>query len=293
MKKLLSALLVATLLIASAACVLAVSAEETGSTVIYNLLSEVKAADTADYTLVVNDNGSVTITLKREATADSAITIAENFSGGKFDATKQTYLAADIVCDNSAIDFRLHYTRKDKLADQFWSGMRRDDNAAYATKTDTSVVWDVTKYLTSDPNKLNDDHMHQYTDLMIMAGKKDDVLTINTLALISDASALVPGTPLVKPDANGNTSSEETSSTGTSSTETSSAGTSSTETPSTGTSSTGTSSTGTNTPAASSSQAPAASSSSAPGTGDAGLIVFAVLAVLAVVGGVVVVRARH
>lgn len=290
MKKLLSALLIATMLIASVTCMFAVSAEET-SPVIYNLLGEIKAADTADVTVVVNDNGTVTITPKRDIDANTPATIVTAFEGGKFDATKQTYLAVDIACEITDIDFRLHYTRKDKVADQFWTGMREEKNKDYAAaKTDTSVVWDITKYLTSDAAKLNDDHMHQYTDLVITVGKKDKPITFNTLALISDASALKPGEPLVKPDTPA-TSEPATSEPATSEPATSEPATSEPATSEPAASEA--SSTETTTPAASSSEAPASSSSTAPGTGDTGLIVFAVLAVLAVVGGVAVVRVRH
>ena len=283
MKKLLSALLIATMLIASVTCALAVSAEET-SPVIYNLLSEIKAADTADVTVVVNDNGTVTVTPKRDIDANTPATIVTAFEGGKFDATKQTYLAVDIACEITDIDFRLHYTRKDKLADQFWTGMRTDGNAAYAAaKTETSVVWNVTKYLT-DNDKLNADNMHQYTDLVITVGKKDKPITFNTLALISDASALKPGEPLVKPAATEDPT--ESTTTETTTTEATSSEASSSETTTTAESSS-------EAPASSSSEAPASSSSTAPGTGDTGMIVFAVLAVLAVVGGVAVVRVRH
>lgn len=327
MRKTLFAILIAALLAVTAVCALAVQAEEdaveTGGepepAVIYNFLGQLTDTDTEQYTLKTNSNGSVTVTLKQAASQGAPITIMEEFTNNEFDASRQVYLAADIVCENPEIDFRLHYTRVDKLADQFWTGMRTDANSAWATsKTDTSVVWNVTKYLT-DNSKLNADNKHKYTDLMITDGKEGDVLTFNTLALISEPTALVPGTPLVGgAQDNSTTTSDETTSDVTTSDETTSDETASDVTTSDETTSDVTTSDET-TPAETSSESSVSSestassvssesstssvssTSSATGStssgpvtaGDAGVILYVVLAVLAAAGAIAMVRLRQ
>lgn len=270
MRKTLSAILIAALLALTVVCALAVQAEDADtddSAVVYNFLAALTEADGSYYTLKTNNDGSVTLTLKQAASQDAPIVIMESFTDNEFDASTQVYLAADIVCDNPEIDFRLHYTRNDKLADQYWTGMREDTNSAYATKTDTSVIWNVTKYLT-DNGKLNADNKHKYTDLMITDCKEGDVITFNTLALISDPEALVPGTPLVGGAAEENT----TTSDETSPEETTSEPSTSSE----------------------SSTSSASSVSSAPVTaGDTGVILYVVLAVLAAIGAIAMVKLRH
>ena len=317
MRKTLSALLIAALLALTAVCALAVQAEEdaieTGGepepAVIYNFLTELTDTDTEQYTLKTNSNGSVTITLKQNASQAAPITIMEEFTNNEFDASKQVYLAADIVCNNQEIDFRLHYTRNDKLADQFWTGMRTDANAKWtASKTDTSVVWNVTKYLT-DNSKLNPDNKHKYTDLMITDGKNGDVLTFNTLALISEPTALVPGTPLVggaednSTTTSDETTSDETASDVTTSDETASDVTTSDETTPAETSSEASvssesseSSVSSESPTSSVSSTSSATGSTSSGpvpTGDAGVILYVVFAVLAAFGAIAMVRLRQ
>ena len=302
MKKTFSALLIAALLAFTAVCAFAAQAEEdaieTGgepeSAVIYNFLGQLTDTDTEEYTLKTNSNGSVTITLKQSASQAAPITIMEEFTNNEFDASRQVYLAADIICENQEIDFRLHYTRVDKLADQFWTGMRTDANSAWvASKTDNSVVWNVTKYLT-DNSKLNADNKHKYTDLMITDGKEGDVLTFNTLALISEPGALVPGTPLVGAmEENSTTTSDETTSDETTSDETTPAETSSESSVSSESSTSSVSSESSTSSVSSTSSATGSTSSGPVAAGDAGVIIYIVLAVLAAAGAIAVVRLRQ
>lgn len=285
MKKLLSALLVAALLVASVACMFAVSAEE--DAVVYNYLAEMKDADTDTYTVKANEDGSVTVTFKADLTSTATLMLTAS-TDWTFDATKQYYFVADVE-NTEGVNFVMHYTRADKaadgkVADLFWSSMNNEtDYGTYiALKKDSAAAWDITKYLGSAEKYQFNDHIHAFTTLEITDAKAGEAITFNTLALVTDTKAVTPGTPLVKPAAGTETSSEEPATSSEEPATSSEEPAASSEAPAASSEA----------PAASST-APATSSTSKPTTGDAGMIVFAVLAVVAVAGAVAAVRVRH
>lgn len=318
MRKTLSAILIAALLAFTAICTLAVQAEEpayevggepeqtTGtSAVVYNFLAALTDTDGSYYTIENQRNGAVTVTLKQEATQESPIILA-TYSDAKLDLSGPIFVAADFVTENPDMDFRLHYTRKDYedtdkngIADLYFTGMKKA--ADYTkTSTDSSIVWDFSAYVSGA--KRYEDNIHDVKDLAITAGSAGDVITFNTLAMVSDANAMSVGSPLVGGAGDGDvtskeTSSDETSSEATSSEETSSVGTSSDETSSVETSSDDPSSTeptSEGTSSANSASSAAESTSSGPvAAGDAGVILFVVLAVLAAAGAITMVRLRQ
>lgn len=278
MKKLLSALLIATLLIASVACVLAV-AEEDGNTnpIVFNFLSEVKNADTEDATVVVNEDGSVTITVKNDIVdKTNPVVLVESYENGTVDFTSGVYLVVSFETTGSETDFLAHYTRSDKTADNYFTGaVANADNVV--SSTSTSVIWNITAYL-GDRALANG----AYLDFALVNAKAGDVITIHTYAVSTEPAFPTPDDDDTTTDGGDDTTSTEDDTTtdggdDTTSTEddttTSEAPAASSEAP------------------AASSEAPAASSD-APITGDTGMIVFAVLAVVALAGGFIVVRAR-
>lgn len=261
MKKLLSALLIATLLIASVACIFA-AAEGEGDTatnpVVFNFLSEVKAADTEDATVVVNEDGSVTITVKNDIVdKTNPLVLVESYKNGSVDFTAGVYLVVSFETTGTGNDFLAHYTRSDKTADNYFTGAV-GDTANVVSSTNTSVVWNITGYL--GDRALADG---AYLDFALVSAKAGDVITIHTYAVSTDPTILDSG------DDDSTTSSEDGSTTSSEDDSTSSV------------------------EDATTTSAPVASSSSdSPSTGDNGMIVFAVLAVVALAGGFAVVRAR-
>ena len=282
MKKLLSALLIATLLIASVACVFAIADEAEGDTatdpVLVDILGQIKAADTEDATVVVNADGTVTVTAKRAASQAEPIVLIEALDGTTFDATKAAYLVIsfETTGDVANTDFRAHYTRKDKaaagtVADSFFSGAK-GDTANVKESGDGLVIWDIATYLNVEAKLIPEGH--EFKDLHLVNAAEGDEITIKAYAITS-----TPAVPAAKAPATseGSTSSEDEATS--SEDEATSSEDNATSSEESVASSTETS-------------APAASSSEAPTTGDNGLIVFAVLAVVALAGGIVVVRAR-
>ncbi len=331
MKKFISVLLAAVLLSLGAVCAMAADSKpvsgEPSSVVIVDFLASLQDTDNESVTVKRNENGSVTLTFKKDASEDTPIHLAD-YTGAQVDLSKPTFVAADFVSENKDVDFRIHYTRKDKdggNADLFFTGMKK--NASYTKRsTDTSIVWDLPAYVTGD--KRFENNVHEFKDLDITAAKTGDVVTLNTLALVSDENAMVVGTPLVKPST-GSTSSDSSSagSTDSSSTDSSSTDSSSTDSSSTDSSSTdstgstgstdssstdstgstgstgstdstgstgSTSSTGStgSTGSASSTGSTGSTSSGGVQAGDTGLLVFAVLAILGAVGAAVTLRIR-
>lgn len=265
MKKIFSALLVAVLLTFTVACAIAVQAEESGddSVVLYNFLAALTNGDAENYTVKTNQNGSVTVTLKKDASEDEPILLA-TYTDAKIDLSKPAFFAADYESASADMDFCLHYTRTDKTADLYFTGAKKA-NEHTKHETDKSIVWDLTTYISGD--KRFENNLHEFKDLAITAGKSGDAITFNTLAIISDADAMTVGTPLVGPAAD--TPSDS------SSTETSSV----TSSVSSASSVSSTSSAG-----STSGQVPA---------GDTGMIIYVVLALLGAAGAVAVVRVRQ
>ncbi len=288
MKKLLSALLIATMLIASVTCALAVSAEETSPAtqnyeVITDVLSKIQPTETADFKVEKVDGG-VKVTFKNdvamykkgeeESNAANPLGKVCDLADVVVDVSETAYIQMAFTTDSTLSDTNgviLHYTRKDKgdkYADLFFTSLLSGDQSIYASEDKKEAVWDLGAYISGDANKVFEDKKHAIKEFVIY-GAKDTSFTITKLAIVKPATVVEPSD-----STSSDASTSEASSTETSSTETT------------------TSAESTSAPASSSS-APASSSSSAPGTGDTGMIVFAVLAVLAAVGGVAVVRARH
>lgn len=283
MRKTLSAILIVALALA-AVCAFAVQAEEAGtedgSAVVYNFLAALTDTDGSYYTVKNNENGSVTVTLKQEATEEGPIILA-TYSDAKVDLSTPTFFAADFETENKEMDFRLNYTRKDYegtekngIANLYFTGAKKA-NEYTKSSTDTSIVWDFAAYVSGA--KRYEDNMHEFKNLAITAGKAGDSITFNTLAIVNDENAMTVGTPLV-PRANeddtttsDDTTTEETTSEVTSSEETTSEMTSSAE---------------------STSSASSTSSGPVP-AGDAGVILYVVLAVLAAAGAIAMVRMRQ
>ena len=292
MKKSLSAILIASLLALTVICAFAVQAEEAGngsesgsSAVVYNFLAALTNTDGSYYTVKNNENGSVTVTLKQEATEEEPIMLA-TYSDAKVDLTKPTFFAADFETANSNMDFRINYTRKDYegtekngIANLYFTGAKKASEYTKAS-TDTSIVWDFAAYVSGA--KRYDDNMHEFKNLAITAGNAGDSITFNTLAMVNDENAMTVGTPLVG-TAGGTgdtTTSDETTSEETSSEETTSEETTSEETSSAD--------------STSSESSVTESTSSGPVTaGDAGVIIYVVLAVLAAAGAIAMVRMRQ
>ena len=272
MKKLLSALLIATLLIASVACVFA--AAEEGDTVVFNFLDAIEEADTEDATIAFVD-GAVVITLKRAVTAEAPLFLVDAYDNVVIDLAEQTYLAVDFITTGTEADFRAHYTRNNngevQTADNYFSGAKANtDNVK--SSGDTYVVWDITAYTASRRLETG----HAFLDFAIMNAAEGDVITINTYALVNDADAMVVGTPLAPKataggddgntddgDDNGNTDDGDDN---------------------------GNTDNGDDNGNADDGNG--GKEDDAPGTGDAGLIAFAALAGVALAGGYVVVRKR-
>lgn len=298
MKKTISAILIAVLLAFAAVCALAVQAEETGdsvddpadtSAILYNFLSALTDTDGSYYTVKNNKDGSVTVTLKQEASEDGPIMLA-TYSDAKVDLSGPVFFAADFVTESADMDFRLNYTRKDYegtekngIANLYFTGAKK---AADYTKssTDTSIVWDFAAYVSGA--KRYEDNLHEFKSLAITAGKAGDAITFNTLAMVSDENAMTVGTPLVGGAGDGDDTSDETTPDGTSSDVTSSD-----ETTPDATSSVSSSE---STSSAGSASSAAESTSSGPvAAGDAGVVLYVVLAVLAAAGAVIMVRSRE
>ncbi len=371
MKKLLSALLIATMLIASVTCVLAVSAEDgtTDSNILANLMPA--AGEGEGYKITANADGSVTIKLTAAATTAVNIKLPMP-EGTTFDNDTNAIIVmeykegegAKIDKSNSGGDSPagtwVNYSRKkpgkDELNDGYVylgtmlikNGQKKEDgspdeNDAYRTNntldnnnTTPEIAYgtfDVGKY--AAPNK-PDSGKHKVLSAQIgLTGTEGAELTIYSFALVKSIEGLTlgEGKPLVAPavtepsddtssddssaadtssddssaadtssddssaadtssddSSAADTSSDESSAVDTSSDESSVADTSSDESSAASTSSAASSAASTSSAASST---PASSSSNSPTTGDTGLIVFVVLAVLATVGGVVIVRARH
>lgn len=290
MKKSFSALLAVALIALAAVCAFAVQAEESGDSaagtddgetaVVYNFLAALADTDGSYYTVKNNADGSVTVTLKQEATEEEPIMLA-TYSDAKIDLSNPAFFAADFVTEAADVDFRLNYTRKDYegtekngIANLYFTGAKK---AADYTKssTDTSIVWDFASYVSGA--KRYEDNQHEFKSLAVTAAKAGDVITFNTLAIVNDENAMTVGTPLV--GVSGGT--DETSSEEPSSEETTSETTSdepSSEEPSSEESSTSSTE----------------STSSGPVTaGDVGVILYVVLAVLAAAGAIAMVRMKQ
>ncbi|MCH5183088.1 MAG: hypothetical protein J1E00_02840 [Oscillospiraceae bacterium] len=288
MKKSFSALLAVALLAFAALCAFAVQAEESGDSaagtdgeetaVVYNFLAALTDTDGSYYTVKNNDDGSVTVTLKQEATEEAPIMLA-TYSDAKIDLSNPAFFAADFVTESADVDFRLNYTRKDYegtekngIANLYFTGAKK---AAEYTKssTDTSIVWDFASYVSGA--KRYEDNQHEFKNLAITAAKAGDVITFNTLAIVSDENAMTVGTPLVGASGTGETSSEEPSSEEPSSEETTSEASS-------------------EEPSSEESSVSSENTSSGPVTaGDAGVILYVVLAVLAAAGAIAMVRMKQ
>lgn len=271
MKKLLSALLIATLLIASVACVFAVAEEEEGDTnpVVYNFLAALEDADTEDYTIVNNADGSVSITFKKAA-SDTKLA---DFTDATIDLNNQLYVAIDFVTEGADVDFYFNYTRADKdpaVAQLYWSGAN-GVTASVVSSTATSLVWDLNSYITGA--KLFENKQHALKDFSFTIAAEGQTVIFNTLAIVNDKDAMTVGTPLVPKASEG----DDTTTEGGDDTTTEGGDDTTTEGGDDTTTEGGDDTT---------------TSSDAPKTGDTGIIVFAVLAVLAIAGSAVVVRAR-
>lgn len=313
MKKLLSALLIATMLIASVTCALAVSAEEAGTTtetdsnVLVNFMPA--AGEGEGYTITANADGSVTIKLTAAATTavniklpmpegttfdndTNAIVVMEYKEGEGAKIDKMNSGSSDGTPPAGTwVNYSRKKTGKDEANDGYVylgtmlikNGQKDKDgnpdaNDAYRTNntldnnnTTPEIAYgtfDVGKY--AAPNK-PDSGKHKVVSAQIgLTGTEGAELTIYSFALVKSIEGLTlgEGKPIVKPattdpdpdegDGKDDDKTSDGDSTGSSATTT-----------------------------------PAESSSTAPGTGDTGMIVFAVLAVLAVVGGVAVVRVRR
>lgn len=274
MKKLLSALLIATLLVASVACIFAVAEEGDTATdpVVYNFLAAMEDTDNDSYKVVNNADGSVSVTSKDGA----AITLVEAFDD-VLDLNNQLYIAIDLKVEGEGeFNFKFEYTRADKdpaTAQLYWDSMRNVE-ASIVSKTDNSVVWDLNAYITGA--KLFENKQHSFKQLVFETIAAGQTVTFNTLAIVSDPKAMTEGTPLVAPKADDTTTEETTE-----------------ETTEDNTTEDATTEDNTTEDATTEEPTPSASSSSdAPDTGDNGMIVLAVLAVVALAGGFVVVRAR-
>lgn len=287
MRKSLSALLIAALLALAAVCALAVQAEETGdpagdTAVVYNFLAELADTDGSYYTVKNNENGSVTVTLKQEATQEAPIILA-TYANAKIDLSKPTYFAADFETENTDMDFRLHYTRKDYegtakngIADLYFTGAKGATDYTKSS-TDTSIVWDFAAYVSGA--KRYDDNMHEFKNLALTTGNAGDSITFNTLAIVNDENAMTVGTPLVGGAGDDTTTSDETTPDGTSS--------------DLSTSSESTTSSVSSEPSVSSESSASSTSSGPVAAGDAGVIIYIVLALLAAIGAIAVVRIRQ
>lgn len=298
MRKILSAILILALAL-TAVCAMAAQAEEadgetdSNTAVVYNFLAELADTDGSYYTVKNNEDGSVTVTLKQEATQEEAIILA-TYADAKVDLSQPTFFAADFKTENPDIDFRLHYTRKDYedtekngIADLYFTGMKK---AADYTKssTDASIVWDFAAYVSGA--KRYEDNIHEIKNLAITTGNAGDVITFNTLAIVNDENAMTVGTPLVGAAGGADDeSSDETTSDETSSDETTSDETTSDETsPEDSTSEPSAPS------EAESSASSVSSESSGPvPAGDVGVVLYVILALLAAVGAIAVVRIRQ
>lgn len=273
MKKICSALLIAALLALTLICAMAVQAEESGdaagedSVVLYNFLAALTNGDAEDYTVKTNENGSVTVTLKKDASEDEPVLLA-TYTDAQIDLSKPAFFAADFETESTDVDFRLHYTRTDKVADLYFTGAKKA-NEHTKHETDKSIVWDLTTYISGE--KRFENNLHEFKDLAITAGKSGDAITFNTLAIISDADAMTVGTPLVAPDV------DDTSSVS-SAPESSDVTSSVSSEPST---------------SSVSSASSASSETSQVPAGDTGVIIYVVLALLGAFGAVAVVRARQ
>ncbi len=319
MKKLISILLLLAVLSLGAVCAMAADSTpvsgEPSSVVIVDFLAALQDTDNESVTVKRNENGSVTVTLKKEASEQAPVHLAD-YTAAQVDLSKPTFVAVDFESENKAADFRIHYTRKDKdpNADLFFTGMK--SSSSYTKRsTDTSIVWDLSAYVTGE--KRFENNVHEFKDLDITAAKSGDTITFNTLAIVSDENAMVVGTPLVKASAeDSSTSSDSTDSTSADSTSADSTSADSTSTDSTGsTGSASTDSTGSTGSASTDSTGSTGSMSSPTGStsgtgstgstsstsstssgrvpaGDTGIIVFVVLALLSAAGTIAVLRVR-
>ena len=295
MRKTISALLIVVLLAFAAVCALAVQAEDAGdsvddpadaSPILYNFLAALTDTDGSYYTVKNNGNGSVTVTLKQEATEDGPIMLA-TYSDAKVDLSGPVFFAADFVTESADMDFRINYTRKDYegtekngIANLYFTGAKKASDYTKSS-TDTSIVWDFASYVSGA--KRYEDNLHEFKSLAITAGKAGDAITFNTLAMVNDENAMTVGTPLVGGAEDGDNTSDETTPD-----ETSSDVTTSDETTPEATSSESSTSS-----VSSTSSATESTSSGPVAAGDAGVALYVVLAVLAAVGAVTVVRLRE
>lgn len=301
MKKLYSAILLAALLALSAVCALAGGEEEPiaegadGKTaVVYNFLAALTDTDTEAYTVKRNADGSVTVTLKADATEDTPILLA-TYTDAKIDLSKPSFFAADFKAATGETDFRLHYTRTDKTADLYFTGAKKANDYT-KHETDSSIVWDLSAYISGD--KRFENNIHEFLDLALTVGSTGDSITFNTLAIVNDADAMRVGIPLVAPatEESSDSSTETSAESSAASSEENSADASSEES-SDVTSSDAPSSVTSSTPdttSATSSTGPASgSTSSQVPTGDTGVILYVVLALLGTIGAIAVVRVRQ
>lgn len=290
MKKIYVALLLVALLALSAVCALAGGEPEpiaegpSGETaVVYNFLAALTDTDTEAYTVKTNADGSVTVTLKTDASEDTPILLA-TYTDAKIDLSKPSFFAADFKTESGDTDFRLHYTRTDKTADLYFTGAKK---ASDYTKheTDTSIVWDLSAYISGD--KRFENNIHEFMDLALTAGSTGDSITFNTLAIVNDADAMTVGTPLVAPTTEESPDSPAESSGESSDESSEESSAASSEETSAASSESGTSS------AVSSTDSASVSTPSRVPAGDTGVILYVVLALLGTAGAIAVVRVRQ
>ncbi len=339
MKKIISTLLIATLLLVPVICASVSAEEDTGSTtpVLVNLLPS-EGAETDNYKLICNADGSVTVELKVAASADAPVVVDLTYADATFSmegdapavyavADYETTGSAKLDKSNSADSngTRFVYTRRDPVAEAnlFLGSMLDTGNyQSYipviggATDGTTGyAVWDLAGYISSSPTNLTATKIHNINAVKISLadGAVGDTVTFYALALTNTAEGLNLGTktPLVAPVGDDTTTDDTTTDdtttddtttddTTTDDTTTDDTTTDDTTTDDTTTDDTTTDDTTTDddttteeTSADVTASVDSTEDTSAPTTGDAGIIVFAVLGVLAVIGAAVLVRTRR
>lgn len=228
MRKLLCAILVALLVVPVA--LVAVSAESLVdedyilSDLMPNEDTPSELFELTDCEVNFNRDGSLTVKVTG-ISPSLKVTLAEGsllHVGAIVDLTDPAYFALDFGVSGTATISTLifHYTRKDKaaqdtVADLYMESMYNSQYAQYMKQSDgktvtsttaltndgSYIVWDWGTYVSSDANKLFDDHRHQFTSIeMAFSGSAVGAeITFYTMAVVSDAE--VEGLGDVRPEA--------------------------------------------------------------------------------------------
>ncbi len=163
---------------------------------IFDLLGLIPQTQTDAFISRVNKDGSVTITLLKDADQGAnAIVLIENL-GTKLDLSKAgVYYVGDYSSTAEAPEFRLHYGRVKGGEPGTGDLYSTNEEVVASGEKNSWFAWDFGKYVSE--KGYNVEGGNELKDLAITGGKTGDTITIRTLAFTEVPSAMQVGTPLV------------------------------------------------------------------------------------------------